>query len=55
MGIKEERPITMAEVVELVGDTDKGKITRNAFTGLLLNALPKNEGDAFRELIRASG
>ena len=36
------------------GDTEKEKIARHLLTSILLNALPKNEGDAFRELIRVS-
>jgi len=36
------------------GDSEKGRISRLVLTGVLLNALPQNEADAFRELIWAS-
>lgn len=36
------------------GDSEKAKISRLVLTGVLLNALPKSEANAFRELIWAS-
>jgi transcriptional regulator with XRE-family HTH domain len=36
------------------GDSEKSRISRLVLTGVLLNALPQNEADAFRELIWAS-
>ncbi len=36
------------------GDTEKEKTARHVLTSVLLTVLPKNEGDAFRELIWAS-
>ena len=36
------------------GDSEKARIARHVLTGVLLNALPKNEAEALRELIWAS-
>lgn len=36
------------------GDSEKAKMTRHVLTSVLLNTLPKNETDAFRELIWAA-
>ena len=36
------------------GDSEKARISRLVLTSVLLNALPKSEADAFRELIWAS-
>jgi len=46
-------PSPLTEIAP-AGDSENARISRLVLTGVLLNALPKNEADAFRELIWAS-
>ena len=46
-------PTPLTEIASQ-GGVENGRISQLVLTGVLLNALPQNEADAFRELIWAS-